>query len=243
VYTAKHWPDDMIFRVFYPFSSGGLPTSENTIASILKSANYSSLIVGKWFAPSARLTARHLGHVDALPTRRGFDSFFGIPYSHDEGCPPSCSGWQSITVPLPLYDDDRIIEQPPPLPTLTQRLIERAEKFVAARAADGRFEFLKLTVEGAPFFLYVAFPQPHAPLYAAPPFLNSSRRGAYGDAVADVDDSVGRVLRALSSHGLSNRTLSIFTVLKCSKFPKVDLLVRQRPVGGAWTRRRQRGPI
>merc|ERR1711963_98554 len=63
VYTQSPYPVDQVFRVFYPWSTGSLPDSEVTIADALKTANYTSAAIGKW----------HIGHVDALPTHRGFD--------------------------------------------------------------------------------------------------------------------------------------------------------------------------
>src|SRR5262245_51217582 len=60
--------------VLFPDSQGGLPASEITIADVLKAQGYATALVGKW----------HLGHLPAyLPTRHGFDSYFGIPYSND----------------------------------------------------------------------------------------------------------------------------------------------------------------
>ena len=61
-------------RVLFPDSAGGLQASELTIAEALKSQGYATGMVGKW----------HLGHLPQyLPTKQGFDSYFGIPYSND----------------------------------------------------------------------------------------------------------------------------------------------------------------
>jgi len=77
VYTPAHWPDDMFLRVFLPFSTGGLPKTETTIAKVLQQNGYSTGLIGKW----------HLGHYGGvLPTQaHGFDYWFGLPYSQDEG--------------------------------------------------------------------------------------------------------------------------------------------------------------
>ena len=61
-------------HVLYPNSTSGLPPGEITVAEMLKTAGYVTGMVGKW----------HLGHQpEFLPTRQGFSSYFGIPYSND----------------------------------------------------------------------------------------------------------------------------------------------------------------
>ena len=63
-------------EVLFPNSSIGLSPTENTISSILKDGGYKTKLIGKW----------HLGdQIDFLPTRHGFDEYFGIPYSNDMG--------------------------------------------------------------------------------------------------------------------------------------------------------------
>ncbi|XP_042305638.1 arylsulfatase G isoform X3 [Sceloporus undulatus] len=58
-------------------SVGGLPLNETTLAEVMKEAGYLTAIIGKW----------HLGHNGPYhPNFRGFDYYFGIPYSHDMGC-------------------------------------------------------------------------------------------------------------------------------------------------------------
>ena len=77
VYTTDTYPKNLIHRVFVPSNNGSLPSTERTIAHFLSSKGCHSKLIGKW----------HLGHHDALPTQRGFTSFFGLPYSHEEGFP------------------------------------------------------------------------------------------------------------------------------------------------------------
>jgi hypothetical protein len=120
IYTSHDWPLDMVFRVFMPISEGGLPETEVTIPQVLKRANYTSALVGKW----------HLGHVDCLPTQRGFDEFYGLPYAQDEGCPPNCGVFESDWHGVPLYDGLTIIEQPVNLSTLTPRYNAKALDFI-----------------------------------------------------------------------------------------------------------------
>ncbi len=177
-------------RVLFPDSTGGLPDSETTLAEILKSAGYQTAAIGKW----------HLGHLPQyLPTRHGFDSYFGIPYSNDmhpqEG--PGSPG-NSKHPPLPLMRDEKVIETEPDQAQLTPRYTEEAVRRIRA-------------FRGRPFFLYYAHTFPHVPLYASPRFRGTSPRGLYGDVVQEIDWSVGEILRALAEAGQDRNTLVLFT--------------------------------
>jgi arylsulfatase A-like enzyme len=181
-------------RVLFPDSAGGLPASEVTIAEALKPLGYTSGCVGKW----------HLGHLPQyLPTRHGFDFYFGLPYSNDMDN-VSRKGREAILHPkveyfnVPLLRNEKIIERPADQNTLTRRYTEEA------------IGFIKKNKE-RPFFLYFAHTFPHVPLFASDKFRGASRRGIYGDAVEELDWSVGRVLQTLRDEGLSRDTLVVFT--------------------------------
>jgi len=196
VYTQSPWPEDTTSRVFIPWSTGSLPNVELTLPGLLKKEkNYTSAIIGKW----------HLGHVDALPQRRGFDYFYGVPYSHEEGCPPglgfNCSrDWQAAFPPVPLYRNEKIIEQPVNLHTFTSRSNEEAINFIKQSHSNDQ-----------PFFLLMAYLQTHVPLFASSEFFGKSRRGLYGDAIMEMDHSIGVILSAIHSLQIQENTLVLFT--------------------------------
>lgn len=171
-------------NVLYPYSTGGLPQSEITIARALKSQRYRTAIIGKW----------HLGHLpEFMPTRHGFDEFFGIPYSNDMFGPAYRNA-----PPLPLYKNEKVIETNPDQRQLTKRYTEAALDFIRRNRKN-------------PFFLYYPNNFPHVPLYASEQFQGKSRRGIYGDVVTELDWSVGQILRELVDLGLAENTLVIFT--------------------------------
>jgi arylsulfatase A-like enzyme len=175
-------------RVLGPKSTGGIADQEITLAQALKKRGYVTMCIGKW----------HLGHHPRyLPTRHGFDHYFGIPYSNDMdradvGEPP-----------IPLLRDERTIEQPAVQETLTPRYTEEALKFIRDQASGAR--------QGRPFFLYLPYTFPHVPLHASPAFRGKSPRGLFGDVVEELDGSVGRILQALRDLKLASSTLVIFT--------------------------------
>ena len=153
-----------------------LPKTEITLAQVLKSAGYATGMVGKW----------HLGHkAGALPTERGFDEYYGIPYSNDMR-------------PVQVLKDTEVVEYPVVQANLTTRYAERAVDFIQRNKTQ-------------PFFLYFAEAMPHKPLAASEKNYKASGAGLYGDALADLDDSVGTVLDTLKKNGLDENTLVLFT--------------------------------
>lgn len=153
-----------------------LPKAEITLAQVLKSAGYATGMVGKW----------HLGHKPgSLPTERGFDEYYGIPYSNDMR-------------PVQVLENTQVIEYPVVQATLTTRYAQRAAGFI-------------LRNKDRPFFLYLAEAMPHKPLAASEKNYNKGGAGLYGDALLDLDDSVGVVLDALKQNGLDDNTLILFS--------------------------------
>ena len=183
-------------RVLFPNSAGGLPDSEITIAEALKPQGYATICIGKW----------HLGHLPQyLPTRQGFDSYFGIPYSNDMDRVADRKLGRSIFLApkieywnVPLMRDERIVERPANQPTLTRRYTQEAVQFIRRN-------------KSRPFFLYLAYAMPHVPLFASTRFRGVSRRGLFGDVVEEIDWSVGEVAAAVRAEGIAENTLLVFS--------------------------------
>jgi len=159
-----------------PSSASGLSLSETTVPQTMKAAGYSTMCVGKW----------HVGsQPQYLPTNRGFDGYFGIPYSSDM--------W-----PLPLMQNERVIQEQASPDTLTQLFTQQAVGFINSS-------------QGSPFFLYLAYSTPHIPLMASAKFRGASKQGAYADMVMELDSAVGAVLQALKDSGTDQNTLVMFS--------------------------------
>ena len=170
-----------------PKSKTGLNSEETTVAEILKTRGYATAIYGKW----------HLGDAPQyLPTRHGFDEYFGLPYSNDMW-PNHPTGGKNYP-PLPLIEGERVAELMPDQTKLTTWYTERAVQFIEKN-------------KDRPFFLYVPHNMPHVPLHVSDKFKGKSARGLYGDVIMEIDWSVGQILGALQKHGLDERTLVIFT--------------------------------
>jgi arylsulfatase A len=178
-------------HVLFPYSSGGLPADEITLAGALKTRGYSTFCVGKW----------HLGHhPEFLPTRHGFDHYFGLPYSNDM----MSEGATGHDTPMPLMRDETVVESPADLATLTPRYTDEAVRFLREHGREG-------AKRGTPFFLYLPYTSPHTPLFSSMAQKGKSPRGLYGDAVEEIDASVGRILQTLLDEELAADTLVMFT--------------------------------
>jgi len=165
----------------------GIHKNEMTIAELVKQSGYATAIYGKW----------HLGHhPEFLPTRHGFDDYFGLPYSNDMW--PYHPERPDDYPPLPLIEGEEIIEYNPDQSKLTTWYTERAVKFIEKN-------------KERPFFLYVAHNMPHVPLFVSEKFKGRSKRGLYGDVIMEIDWSVGQILSTLERLGIDEETLVIFT--------------------------------
>ena len=197
------------FGVLLAGDKKGMHPDEVTIAEVLKSAGYKTGMFGKW----------HLGdQPEFMPTRQGFDEFFGIPYSHDiHPFHPRQSRFKFP--PLPLLEGETVIEMDTDADYLTKRFTEQAVKFIEEN-------------KDHPFFVYVPHPLPHVPLHVSPEFMEdvseatlaalekekgkgnidyNAREELFRQAISEIDWSVGQILDTLEANGLDENTLVIFT--------------------------------
>jgi arylsulfatase A len=200
-------------HVLFPAAAVGLNPEETTVADLLKSAGYATACIGKW----------HLGdQPEFLPTRQGFDYYFGIPYSNDMGtaedgsksnpgqpkpqrnrrtAPMDEYGMRGFNQPpLPLLENEQIIA----------RVREREQFDVTRKYTEKAVEFIHEQKEG-PFFLYLPHTAVHFPLYPHEDFQGKSQKGLIGDWAAEVDWSTGQILDAVRELQLAEKTLVLFT--------------------------------
>jgi len=172
-------------NVIGPKATIGISDAEQTIAETLKPLGYATACYGKW----------HLGHHPKfLPTRHGFDDYFGLPYSNDMW--PKHPTNRSFP-DLPLIEGERILEYNPDQTQLTTWYTERAVRFIEKN-------------KDQPFFLYVPHSMAHVPLFVSDKFKGKSERGLYGDVMMEIDWSVGQILSTLKRLGIDEKTLVIF---------------------------------
>lgn len=186
------------FPVCLAGDGNGLNPNEITIAEIAKSVGYTTGMFGKW----------HLGdQPEFLPTRQGFDEFFGLPYSHDISPKHPRQKYFQFP-PLPLLEGEEVIEMNPDPNYLTRRVTERAVQFIKNHKDEN-------------FFLYIAHPLPHGPLAASPEIKkqyaqvlaegNKASSSIYSTAIYEIDWSVGEILSSLKEQGIDENTIVVFT--------------------------------
>eukprot|EP00005_Dracoamoeba_jomungandri_P006460 CAMPEP_0174261264 /NCGR_PEP_ID=MMETSP0439-20130205/11332_1 /TAXON_ID=0 /ORGANISM="Stereomyxa ramosa, Strain Chinc5" /LENGTH=393 /DNA_ID=CAMNT_0015345717 /DNA_START=306 /DNA_END=1484 /DNA_ORIENTATION=+ len=209
--------------VIGPIAKGGLRAKDKVLAEYLKPLGYSTAIVGKW----------HLGQrPEYLPGSRGFDYYLGIPYSADMGTfarVTGCANSSSVFVQLEKVDErlrTEIVDPgTPPLPLVQQinnvtNILEQPLDFTTLTPKYSAFavDFIE-NHKTNPFLLYFPFSHVHMAMEGITPnkqwadckFLNSTPRGRFGDALAEVDWTIKQVVDTLSRTGVLNNTLIIFT--------------------------------
>ncbi|MEN9574093.1 MAG: hypothetical protein RL514_1948 [Verrucomicrobiota bacterium] len=173
--------------VFFPGQANGLHPQEHTIAERLKERGYATMCIGKW----------HVGdQAEFLPTRQGFDRYFGIPYSNDMQKKSTQTGERVV----PLLRDDKVAEL----------LTDEQQTRIVERYTDEAVGFIKAN-QAKPFLLYLPHNAVHTPIHPGAAFAGKSANGRFGDWVEEMDWSVGRVLDTLHELKLAERTLVVFT--------------------------------
>ncbi len=211
-------------RVYFPDEPWGMPSSEVTLAEALQDRGYKTGMFGKW----------HLGDgPDALPTRHGFDEWFGVPYSNDMNWvgEPDFEALVKLSMSgdvekQAMYFARRAAKYARPeesyweAPLITST--KQAGEFVDAteqpakqstltkRYTEEAIKFISKSGD-EPFFLYVPYTMPHTPLFRSPEFEGRSLGGRYGDVVEEIDWSVGAIQDALKKAGVLENTLVVFS--------------------------------
>ena len=170
-----------------PNSKKGINPSEFLMSEMFKQNGYNTAIYGKW----------HLGdNKKFLPTNHGFDDFFGILYSNDMW--PFHAEYPDSYPDLMLYDYDKPVEVLTDQSDLTMELTRKSISFIEQN-------------KNTPFFLYLAHPQPHVPLFASSKFKGRSDHGLYTDVIEEIDHSLGLIMKALKDNDLDKNTIVVFT--------------------------------
>ena len=167
-------------------SRAGLPTSETTLADLLRDAGYATGVFGKW----------HLGYQPRFrPLRRGFGTFYGFlgHGGHDYFDLSVTDEVRSIYLNSAPVDDTGY---------LTRNITRHAVKFIGQNA-------------NRPFFAYVPYNAVHNPIQAPQAYVRrfsnpDPKRNTYLAMLAILDEGVGEILDVLDREGIGDSTLVIF---------------------------------
>ena len=177
-----------IYNAFGPTSDSGINSNEYTLAEMLKDNGYETGIFGKW----------HLGSKkEFFPTNHGFDEYYGILYSNDmwRWHPENPEGYPQD---LLLYRNENALKEIIDQSNLTKDITTESINFIEKNKDNS-------------FFLYIAHPQPHVPLFVSEDFEELTGNGLYADVITEIDYSVGRILDKIEESGLTENTIVVFT--------------------------------
>ena len=184
-----------------------LHSREVTIAEVLKTVGYATAVIGKWhmagdgdepwdFAPPPQPPGRPGGKgpfkTELMPNAQGFDYFYGMPMFHGYTRDVDLARF----IPE-LMRNGEVVESPADVDLLTQKYTDETIGFIRNHRDN-------------PFFIYLAHHMPHLPLGASPGFKGKSRRGPYGDAVEELDWSIGKIFNELERLQLDDKTLVVY---------------------------------
>ncbi len=185
--------------LYRPFDETiGLPLTEQTLPELLQQSGYNTMGIGKW----------HLGvHEKFRPWKRGFNEFFGFLGGGHRYMPedytilnPDSAKDEGQSYRTKLIRNEKVVEESE---YLTDALSREAVSFIERNKQQ-------------PFFLYLAYNAPHAPLQATPKYLSrfdhikNPKRKTYAAMVSAVDNGVGTVLEKLKQLNLTENTIVIF---------------------------------
>ncbi len=189
-----------ITGALFPHSETGLNPSETTLAELCQTQGYATACFGKW----------HLGHHPKfLPTNHGFNTFYGIPYSNDmwplhpdvAHFSPGATARKRGFPPLPMVEGTQVVN-----PAITADDQRHFTRDFTTRSV----EFIRNHAD-TPFFLYLAHPMVHVPLFVSEAFEGRSGQGLYADTVMELDWSMQQIMDAVESIDATNNSLIIFT--------------------------------
>lgn len=221
------WRTHLKRGVLGGYSKPLIASDQQTIGQILQSAGYHTCCIGKWHLglgwhwndelPNNLNNFGIAGEAGAVdyskpitdgPTNHGFDTCYIIPASLDMS-------------PYVFIKDDRVNQIP-------SKVIDGVKfpKFYRKGEISPDFTHIDCLGDLAdqactyietqsktddPFFLYFPMPAPHKPVIPTPKFQGKTKLGPYGDFVAQVDATVGRIIKTLDESNVADNTLLIVT--------------------------------
>lgn len=177
-----------------------IDSSEILISEILKNKGYKTGVIGKWHLAGSNKETVHtskekkglakyrLVNPNIMPIKKGFDYYYGIPYSND-------------MTPTVLMEGNTFVEE---------LGMKEKQIGISTKYTNKALEFIT-TNKDSPFFLYLSHAMPHKPLWPSKDFEGKSKGGLYGDCIEEIDWNVGRILGHLKKLNLDKNTIVIFT--------------------------------
>ncbi|KXX70911.1 sulfatase [Flammeovirga sp. SJP92] len=174
-----------------PTDDDGLPLDEIMMSEHFKTQGYTTCAIGKW----------HLGdHEKFWPNKRGFDDWYGFYGGGSDywGKPKKGDPMRGV------LRDGKVVPQEE-LTYLTDDFTKAATEYIGEYAKEDK-----------PFFMYLAYNAPHAPIQAPKKYyedvahIEDGRRAAYAGLVVGMDHGIGQVIEKLKEEGIYENTMIVF---------------------------------
>lgn len=180
-----------VYAGFQPWQNGGVSPEEHFMPETFQAAGYQTAMIGKW----------HLGHTTEplLPNSRGFDYFFGHLNTQIDYYDYTVAGGYDLQV--------------------NGLSFKGSNQYATDLHAEEAVKFIKeIRDTERPFFMYVPFLSPHAPMQAPIELENKYKsrsnrpfpKRTYAAMVDSLDQAIGDILQSLEEEGLENNTLVFF---------------------------------
>ncbi|XP_053397039.1 arylsulfatase J-like [Mercenaria mercenaria] len=192
IHTGLHW-------VLWPATPAGLALDNPTIADKLRDTGYATHMVGKW----------HLGFykADYLPTRRGFDTYFGFLSGHSDYYTHVTGNYQEKHMfGFDLMENDR--------PANISKYNGTYSTYLFGSKVKDIINGHDLE---KPMFIYISYQAVHAPLQVPEKYvkqyshIKDTNRRQYAGMVSCMDESIGEIVDTMKKRGMWENTLFIFT--------------------------------
>lgn len=238
ILTGRYcWRSKLKNSVLWPYDGPLIEPDRLTVGEFLKQNGYSTACIGKWHLGwewpttdnSRMYESIRVGEWDRTgklrqefetkidfskeikngPITRGFDYYFGDDVPN---FPPYCFIENNRTIGIPdmqkpddMFGNKGVMLNGWSLENVMPAITQKAVDYI--RNTDPVFKREK----GKPFFLYFALTAPHTPIAPDKNFRGTSKAGAYGDFVQEVDWTVGQIMTTLEDEDLAENTLVIVT--------------------------------
>ncbi len=192
----------------------GLPVGESTLGDVMQAAGYHTSLIGKWHQGSG---------AEFYPTDRGFDEFYGFLAGSTAYIDPNLPG--VFTAEIPLVEtvdgdfvhlgeanragDSQLLRGP------ERQIIDDNETYLTEALTTEAVDYIERKAD-SPFFLYLSYTAPHAPLQVTQeywdrfPDIDDTTERIYAGMISAMDDGIGEVLDALDRLDLAENTLVVF---------------------------------
>ena len=174
-----------------------------TMGKVFQNAGYTTGCVGKWHLGwGTKMKPSFNGEVKPGPLEVGFDSFYGVPFSHNSSKPLRVFMRDRRIVNL----EDGVDYKSPEAMKVTMRKLEDTAIDLSKEAVA----FVERN-KNKPFFLYYPTTNIHFPLTPNSRFKGTTKSGVYGEFTVEFDWAVGELLKALDRNGLAENTIVVVT--------------------------------